>query len=169
VVLLGIGQAVRQRILVPRSGVRIPHPQPNAALIRKTHMPMHNIGVSTKAIIFHENKFLVLLRGKTAPSNPLKWDLPGGDVDFGEDPHDSIVREIREETGLRILDLEVFDAEAHINSQEEHWFTLAYKAQSEEETVKISWEHDEYRWVDKKEYLKLPNIPKIVKFVEKAG
>lgn len=34
--LLGIGQVVRQWILVPPSGVRIPHPQPNINIATST-------------------------------------------------------------------------------------------------------------------------------------
>lgn len=28
-----------------------------------------------------------------------RWTLPGGGVDFGEDPHDGVIREVDEETG----------------------------------------------------------------------
>lgn len=32
----------------------------------------------------------------------LKWEFPGGKVDFGETPEEAIVREIYEETGVRV-------------------------------------------------------------------
>ena len=30
------------------------------------------------------------------------WTLPGGGIDFGEDPAEAMVREVQEETGLRV-------------------------------------------------------------------
>ena len=34
--------------------------------------------------------------------NPGHWTLPGGGIDFGEDPEDAVVREFIEETGLTV-------------------------------------------------------------------
>ncbi len=128
---------------------------------------MDKVGVSQKAVVFNKaGKFLVLLRGSTAPSNPLKWDLPGGDLDFGEDPQESMLREIKEEAGIEVSELMPFDVEAHINSRKQHWVTIAYKARAQDEKVKISWEHDDYKWVDAEEFYKLLSIPKIVRFIK---
>jgi len=48
----------------------------------------------------------VLLARWTSPRGP-EWTLPGGGLDFGEDPADAAVREVREETGytVRLEDL----------------------------------------------------------------
>ena len=43
----------------------------------------------------------VLLARWTGPRGP-EWTLPGGGLDFGEDPVDAAVREVREETGYAV-------------------------------------------------------------------
>lgn len=129
---------------------------------------MEKIGVSQKAIILNkEGKFLVLRRSKTASAKPLSWDLPGGVLDFGEDPVKGIIREIKEETGITIKKIEPFDIEARIAPNKEFWVTIAYKTQCGSQDVKLSFEHDEFRWLSLKEFLKLESSEKLQRFVKK--
>lgn len=128
---------------------------------------MKKVGVSQKAIIFNKaGKFLTMRRSKTAPVRPLTWDLPGGDLDFGENAIRSIKREIEEETGLTVKDLKPFDLESHINDKGDFWITIAYQAQAQSEKVKLSFEHDKYQWVTSKEFLKLKSCDKLRRFVK---
>lgn len=53
----------------------------------------------------------VLLTKRVEPMLPqvhLRWDLPGGKVDFGESPVEAVEREIREETGYEAVVREMF-------------------------------------------------------------
>ena len=63
------------------------------------------IGVG--ALIFHRGRILMAQRGK----EPLKgwWSLPGGALEVGESLEFAVRREIREETGLEIEPLRVFE------------------------------------------------------------
>lgn len=46
-------------------------------------------------------------RGKSARSQIGKWENCGGEVDEGEQPQETIIREVREELGVSLKNLEV--------------------------------------------------------------
>jgi len=63
--------------------------------------------VGVGAIMLRRDRILMAQRGK----EPLKgwWSLPGGALEIGESLKDAVCREIREETGLEIRPLRVFE------------------------------------------------------------
>jgi len=119
-------------------------------------IPFEKYFVAAKAIIVDDDgMMLTLLRGASAPTNPLHWDLPGGILEYGEALEDCVVRETREEAGIEIDSLRVFHAVARKNSLGEFWTTVYFAAHARSRYVTISWEHDEWRWVSPDEFLTL--------------
>lgn len=59
-------------------------------------MTTPKLGVS--AVALHDGRILLIQRGHEPAMG--KWSLPGGHVEFGEDLHSAVLREVREETGL---------------------------------------------------------------------
>lgn len=127
------------------------------------------IGVSLKAVLMRKDgNFLTLRRSDTAPTRPLGWDLPGGRLDWGEDPEAGITREIKEETGLEIEDLKIFDAVAGVTDHGEFWTTICYTAKPKTENIVLSYEHDDSKWVTPDEFLALSGLsPRQIKAVQK--
>jgi ADP-ribose pyrophosphatase YjhB (NUDIX family) len=64
--------------------------------------------VGAYAICINEDEILLsrIAQGATATSDGM-WTLPGGGVEFGEHPRDTVLRELTEETGLtgEVVDL----------------------------------------------------------------
>ena len=58
------------------------------------------IHLRTLCFIRDGDRVLLLLRRN--PPNQGKYNAPGGKIEPGEDPHDACVREVYEETGLRV-------------------------------------------------------------------
>lgn len=61
--------------------------------------------VGVGAVVVHEGRALLIRRGK----EPLRgrWVVPGGTVELGESLEDAVVREVLEETGVRVQPLDV--------------------------------------------------------------
>ena len=122
--------------------------------------------VTQKAIILNsEGKILALHRSPTAPASPNQWDLPGGVIEFGEDAFDALIREVNEECGLLVKNIKPFDVESHKNDKGEFWVTIAYIVKTESDDIKLSFEHDEFRWLSPKEFLELESPNKIRRFI----
>lgn len=56
--------------------------------------------VSVKALVLNNKKQFMLFKEK---SNI--WDLPGGGLEFNEDPAEALKREIKEESGLTLTEI----------------------------------------------------------------
>jgi ADP-ribose pyrophosphatase YjhB (NUDIX family) len=125
--------------------------------------------VAQKAILIREDgKILALRRSKTCPRRPLGWDLPGGDVEYGEDLLESIGREVHEETGLVVEKLNLLDAIGFVAPDGEYWVSTCYVARVlQGSTVTISWEHDTFEWLSRAEFLSRESTPRIKRFLQK--
>lgn len=60
---------------------------------------------------------LLVRRGKAPLAG--EWSLPGGAVELGETLEEAIIREVAEETGLRVVPLQVVKAFDHIDRDAE--------------------------------------------------
>jgi 8-oxo-dGTP diphosphatase len=56
--------------------------------------------VAVAAFIERDNRVLLVRRAMNPERG--KWALPAGYVDYGENPREAVIREVREETGLEV-------------------------------------------------------------------
>jgi phosphoglycolate phosphatase-like HAD superfamily hydrolase/ADP-ribose pyrophosphatase YjhB (NUDIX family) len=89
-----------------------------------------------------------------------KWGIPGGKIKTDEPALEALHREIREETGLTLRDVEFVLVQDCIGSKEffkpAHFLLLNYLARTGGREVVLNEEADEYRWVTVEEAEQLP-------------
>jgi 8-oxo-dGTP diphosphatase len=116
--------------------------------------------VAAHGLIKNKNgKFLVTKRSKTDDYQPGVWDIPGGTIEFGEEPEKALLREVLEETDLTVKVFKPIYVFAYLSGPERHQFQIVYDCEYIDGEVKLnSNDHDKYRWVSKEE---LKSIKKI--------
>ena len=97
-----------------------------------------DINKIAKAVVLKDDKALVLLRS-SSERFANQWDLPGGHLQEGEDIKEGLLREVYEETGLRLQ--EPVD-NLYIKKN-----TFFFTAQMPEQDIQLSDEHTEYKFV----------------------
>lgn len=108
----------------------------------------HVYGLAVRAIIIDDNeKILIIKRSVTSKTNPNKWELPGGKVDQNETFDQALIREVFEETNLKIN----LNGVAGVSEQNLHVIRAVHIimfANILEGEIKLSSEHDGYAWVN---------------------
>lgn len=105
-----------------------------------------NPAVTSFAFIEDDGRYLALRRAH-APAHG-EWDLPGGFIEAGEYPEDSIRREILEETGLTVSDLKVFGAWTGQYGDGGKWTVdIAYHCRRDSGEFTMSAEKSEAAWL----------------------
>lgn len=108
--------------------------------------------IVAKAVIQNQaSDVLLLKRSTTDPRRPGEWDFPGGGIEDGEDMVVGVAREIREEAGLTIATNElrlVYTATEFYEPKAESVCRLLFVGKISTGEVQLSFEHDEYKWVD---------------------
>lgn len=108
---------------------------------------MTTIVTAVKGIVRYDNRILIVQRA-TADSGGGTWECPGGKIDFGELPEDSLIREIREETGLTVTVDRIAYASSLMTHTDRQVILLVYFCTATTRTVELSDEHDAYIWAD---------------------
>src|SRR5699024_3625680 len=105
------------------------------------------VTLTNMCMIKDKDKILVL--NKTYPLLPV-LTFPGGDVESTEAFHDSVVREIKEETGLEIKDPRLVGVKQFFDHNDERYLVLFYMATKFTGMLKASDEGD-LPWMTRKE------------------
>ncbi len=107
--------------------------------------------VALKAVIVFEGRILIIKRSDYDDFGAGTWEFPGGRINFGEELHECLEREVMEETGLQIKVGEVLYASTFLTSESRQVVVITYLCTSKTDKVKLSFEHSDYLWANREQ------------------
>lgn len=109
-------------------------------------MPEKPFRLAVRALIRdNQSRCLLVRRSKACKAFADTWEWPGGKADPGEAFDETVLREVREETGLEIELTDVAGA-FHIEMADKHLAVLCLEAKPTGGTLRLSDEHDGADW-----------------------
>ncbi|HMB66186.1 MAG TPA: NUDIX domain-containing protein [Patescibacteria group bacterium] len=124
------------------------------------------------SVIVYDNKVLILKRNEDEEVLPGLWELPSGKQEEGENREESLIREVKEETGLDIeiiafLSSFTYKVKKGKTTKNIIQFNFLVKPGDASPVVKLSSEHSEYKWIGAKDLEKAELSKQIKKVINK--
>ncbi len=106
--------------------------------------------ITVKGIVIHDDRVLILKRVRPSSDGLGYWEFPGGGLEYGETPHQALVRELKEETGL---DIKVLKPVYTFTAIRPNYQTvgIGFLCIPMTDQVILSDEHTDYKFVDEEE------------------
>ena len=112
------------------------------------------------ALIFDSKGKLFLMRSHKWHDN---YVVPGGHIELGERMEDALIREVKEETGLDVYDLELLCIQEFIFDEafwrRKHFIFFDYVCKTDSKNVILNSEAYDYTWVSLDDSFNLPIDP----------
>lgn len=116
--------------------------------------------VAVKALIVNEKEEILFLKVNSELSDSEKWDLPGGLMEFEDTVESALQREVLEETGIKVDNIElagctetIFEKFVFIDNEIKDVRVIVivykYKLDQSNTQIKLSSEHVEFTWCSK--------------------
>lgn len=97
-------------------------------------------------VINNDKKILVIKRRPNDVHSPSIWEVPGGRIEVGEDPHEGVKREVLEETGLEVIVHEPLGVRSFTRDDGQHITMIIFRCAPTTEEVVLSEEHTDFEW-----------------------
>jgi 8-oxo-dGTP pyrophosphatase MutT (NUDIX family) len=115
----------------------------------------------------HDDKILLLKRSSRVKTYKGYWAGISGYVEKGEDPLQTAIKEIREETALKDSDVEFLHRLPPFKFTDEYagelfeWTIHIFLFHSKTREITIDWEHVDYNWVSPSIIASYKTVPKL--------
>lgn len=121
-------------------------------------------------VVKNKDKILILKRSPSDYNYPDKWSFCSGYVKEFESAEDTVLREIKEETGLKariVTKGKLFQKNDKVNKK--RWVIMPFLCEAKSKNVKLDHENVEFRWVNYKDINKYPTVPGLEKDLKVLG
>ena len=125
---------------------------------------MGEFRVGVKSIIIYNRKTLLIQR----VDGNHEWEFPGGLMEFNEDLHEALKREIKEETGLDDIRVGkfIYVMTAKV-SPVRQIVGIGYISYANSDKITLAPdEHINFKWVNKEEFIELLSKPMLNELIE---
>jgi 8-oxo-dGTP diphosphatase len=119
-------------------------------------------------VVMHDDKILILKKSPDDRNYPNKWSFCSGFVKEFEPAEDSVLREIKEETGLKAVIVKrgkVID----VSDNKKRWIVAVYLCQAAKTDVKLCHENVDFKWVKTEELDSYEFVPALEKDLKSLG
>ncbi len=124
--------------------------------------PVHIVAVT--AIILRNNKILILKRHENEIAFPGLWTIPGGKVEIGDTVSQTLVREVEEETGLKVVGTPMYAGDGEFTRPDNiHVVALRFACEVGPGEPKHSDDFTDMAWVGPDELDNYEIIPSVKK------
>ncbi len=124
------------------------------------------------AVVFRGSEVLLVRRGNQPSKGKL--GIPGGVVELGETAEEAVVREVEEETGIRVKPLRVLDVLDSIVRDDDggirfHYVLLEFLCEPLGGELRASSDASDALWAPLERFEELDVMPRTRAFIEKVA